>query len=209
MSRPSYAKALGRLLEPLEFQRDEYDWVRVRRDMWECVNLQISWVSGVTVNVEMKDLETEKILQSIPCDPPIFLPPVSMRIGHLIDRRDRWWKNNPNGPAELTEAVATYGLPWFDTVRTVEDQAARWYGRANASLWRSSESPLGRVSPWRRSGIVRLAASLYRMGELAEARALFEAPVPKTANPSLVNEGRCVQRWLDAQVKAIPQAIGE
>lgn len=59
-----------------------------------------------------------------------------MRIGQLIDRHDRWWKNDPNGPEELTEAVSTYGLPWFDTVRTVEDQAARWYGRASASLWR-------------------------------------------------------------------------
>ena len=73
MSRPSYAKALTKLLQPLGFQRDGYDWIRVRGDMWECVNLQISWLGGVTANIEMKDLETEKILQSIPCDPPIFL----------------------------------------------------------------------------------------------------------------------------------------
>lgn len=205
MSRPSYAKALTKLLQPLGFQRDGYDWIRVRGDIWECVNLQISWLGGVTANIEMKDLETEKILQSIPCDPPIFLQPVSTRIGRLIDQHDRWWKNDPNGPEELAEAVSTYGLPWFDTVRTVEDQADRWYGRARASLWRSSDYPLGGVSPWRMS-IVPLAVTLYRMGELAEARALFEAPVPKTANPLSVTRGRRVQQWLNSQAEAIPPA---
>lgn len=203
MSRPSYPKSLDRLLKPLGFERDGYDWIRVRGGMWECVNLQISWVAGVTANIEMKDLETEKILQSIPCDPAIFLAPARMRIGHLIDRHDRWWKNDPDGPEELTEAVRTFGLPWFDTVRTVEDQAERWYGRGNSSLWRSSDHPLGRVSPWR-SSIVELAVTLYRMGEFAEARALFEAPVPKTANPHFVNQGRCVQRWLERQAEASP-----
>lgn len=201
MSRPSYAKAFDKLLEPLGFQRAAYDWIRVRGDMWERVNLQVSWNAGVTANMDMKDLETEKILQSIPCDPPIFLSPISTRIGHLIDRRDRWWKNDPNGPAELTEAVSTYGLPWFDTVRTVGDQAARWYDRAGASVWRSSDYPLGRVSPWRHSSTMALAVTLYRMGEMAEARALFDAPVPKTASPRLVAEGRCVQRWLSGQAE--------
>jgi hypothetical protein len=206
VSRSSYAKALTKLLQPLGFQRDRSDWVRVRGDIWECVNLQISWVAGVTANVQMKDLETEKLLQSIPCDPPIFLPPVSMRIGQLIDRHDRWWKNDPNGPIELTEAINTYGLPWFDTVRTTGDQAARWYGRASASLWRSSEHPLGRVSPWRSSSIVPLAVTLYRMGEVAEAQALFDAPVPKTASPSLVAKGRCVERWLNGQAEVTASA---
>jgi hypothetical protein len=202
VSRPSYPKALSKLLQPLGFQRDGYDWIRIRGNLWECVNLQISWVAGVTANVEMKDLETEKVLQSIPCDPPIFLSAIGIRIGHLIDRRDRWWKNDPNGPEELTEAVNTYGLPWFDTVRTIEDQAAQWYDRGGASQWRSSESPLGRVSPWRSSSILGLAATLYRMGEFAEARALFDAPVPKTANPRLLAQGRCVQQWLNGEAEA-------
>lgn len=204
MSRPSYPKALTNLLKPLGFQRDRYDWVRMRGDIWECVNLQISVVAGVTVNIQMKDLETEKVLKSIPCDPPIFLPPVSMRIGQLIDRHDRWWKNDPDGPEELVQAVLTYGLPWFETVQTIEDQAERWYGRGSANLWRSSESPLGLVSPWRSSSTVGLAVTLYRMGEFAEARALFDAPVPKTASPTLVAKGRCVQRWLAGHVGASP-----
>jgi hypothetical protein len=188
VSRPSYAKALDKLLQPLGFQREGNDWIRVQGDMWECVNLQISWVAGVTANVEMKDLETEKILQAIPCEPPIFMSPVSMRIGHLIDGYDRWWHNAPDGPAELAEAVKIYGLPWFDKVRTLEDQAARWYGRGSAK-------------PWRGASMTKLPVTLYRMGELAEALALFEAPEPKTANPFFVAQARCVQQWLEQKAR--------
>lgn len=182
MSRPSYAKALDRFLQPLGFQREDNDWVRIRGDMWECVNLQISWVAGVTANIEMKDLETEKILQSIPCEKPIFMAPVIVRIGDLINGNDRWWKNAPNGPTELIEAVEAHGLPWFDKVRTPEDQAARWYGRGTQRPW------LGNMTV--------LPITLYRIGELAEALALFEAPVPKTANPVFVARAKCVQLWL-------------
>jgi hypothetical protein len=42
------------------------------------------------------------------------------------------------------------------------------------------------------------------MGELAEGRALFEAPVPKRAIPFLVVQGRCVLQWLESQSKADP-----
>lgn len=182
MSRSSYSKALDRLLRPLGFQREGSDWIRVRGELWECVNLQISWVAGVTANIEMKDLETEKILRSIPCEKPIFMAPISMRIGHLIDGYDRWWKNAPHGPAELVAAVETYGLPWLDKVRTPEDQATRWYGRETKRPWRGN--------------MTVLPITLYRMGELAEALALFDAPVPKTANPVFVAQAKCVQLWL-------------
>jgi hypothetical protein len=43
--------------------------------------------------------------------------------------------------------------------------------------------------------------TLYRLGALEEALALFEAPVPKTAIPDLVAAGRCMQRWLEVQLR--------
>ena len=189
MSRPSYPKALDKLLQPRGFQRDGYDWVRVRGDMWECVNLQISWVAGVTANIQMKDLETEKIIQAIPCEPPNFMDLVSVRIGHLIDNHDRWWKNAPNGPAELAEAVKIYGLPWFDKVRTLEEQAARWYGR-------KSTRP-----QWRNPYLTELAVTLFRLGEIDEALALFNSPAPKTGPPLRVIWGTCVQKWLEREAQ--------
>ncbi|MGH6909206.1 MAG: DUF4304 domain-containing protein [Phenylobacterium sp.] len=186
MSAPSYAKALDRLLQPLGFRREGDDWIRVRGSLWECINLQVSWVAGVTANVQMKDLETEAILQAIPCEEPIFMSPVSWRIGQLVDGYDKWWRNAPNGPAELTAAVEAYGLPQFDKVRTLEDQAAKWYGRGGDRAWRSPS-------------LAALAVTLYRMGALVEARSLFESMPPRTAIPSLVARGRCVQRWLESE----------
>lgn len=188
MSRPSYAKALQGLLEPLGFKREGNEWIRIRGDMWECVDLQISAIAGVTANVGAKDLVTEQILNKIPCAKPIFMSPLSIRIGQLIDGYDKWWLKEPNGPAELVDAVQAFGLPWFERVRTLEEQAANWYGR-------------GSDKPWSGRSIMTLAVTLYRMGETAEARALFESPVPRTVNPYLLAEAQCVQSWLEKRAR--------
>lgn len=189
MTRLSYTKAIDRALAPLGFERSGKDWIRLRGDIWDCVNLQNSWVDGsVTVNLYAKDLETERILKAIECGAVLGIRLAGERIGMLIDGYDRWWKNDPNGPAELAEAVREYGLPWFDRVSTLEDQAAHWYFRTATA------------QPWRKPNLTALAVTLYRLGQAEEALALFEAPVPKTAIATLVTEGRCVQRWLKEQV---------
>jgi hypothetical protein len=77
-------------------------------------------------------------------------------------------------------------LPWFETVRTVEQQLAQWYGG-------------GKLRPWR--GGAAAAITLYRLGRIEDALALFDAPEPKTANPYAVTTGRCVQRWLKEQLE--------
>lgn len=188
MSRSSYAKALDKLLTPHGFRREGSEWIRTRGDMWECVDLQVSSVAGVTSNVAKKDLQTERILQNISCEKPFAPGQIVVRLGHLIDGYDRWWKNSSDGPAEMSAAVESYGLPWFDRVNTLEEQLAHWYGGGVAKPWRSSH-PLER------------AVTLYRLGRPEEALALFDAPVPKTANPYTVTTGRCVQRWLKEQLE--------
>lgn len=190
MTRLSYTKALDDLLRPLGFERQKREWTRVRADMQEQLDLQKSWIDGgVTVNVWAKDLETERILKAIECEEVLGIRQFGVRIGNLIDGRDRWWKNDPNGPVEVAEAVRVYGMPWFDKVQSLQDQAAEWYGR-------------GTTWPWNSPNLTVLAVTLYRLGALDEALALFDAPVPKTAIPTLVAEGRCVQRWLQGQKSA-------
>jgi hypothetical protein len=184
---PPYAKALHALLKPLGFARKGNDWTRVRGDIWECVDIQGSWLGGVTVNVSAKDIKTAELLAGIPCEKELWLRSITTRVGTLIDGYDRWWKDDPNGPEEMAEAVKVYGLPWFDRVRSVEDQAARWYGRHSGQ------------SPWRNPRLPELAVSLYRLGQVEEALKLFEAPERKTTSPLLMTESRCVERWLKAQ----------
>lgn len=189
MTRLSYTKALDRALQPWGFAREGKDWIRLRGEIRDRVNLQKSWVDGsVTVNLFAKNLETERILKSIPCDDVLGIVSFGQRIGELIDGRDRWWKDHPHGPTEVAEAVQAYGIPWFERVRTLEDEASKWYGR-------------GTTGSWRKPNLTVLAVTLFRLGLLEEALALFEEPVPKTAIPALVTEGRCVQRWLQAQVR--------
>jgi hypothetical protein len=188
MTRPSYLRAIDRVLEPIGFARRGRDWVRVRGDIEERVDLQKSGIDGgVTLNVWAKDLQTERILRSIPCHTVLGIRQVGVRIGALMDGYDRWWRNDPEGPAELAEAVQLYVVPWFDRVRTLEDQASNWYGR-------------GTQQPWRKPNLAALVVTLVRLGCVEEALALFEAPVPKTAIPALVAEGRCVQLWLKSQL---------
>ncbi len=183
----SYSKALNDLLAPLGFERSGDDWTRVRGDMWECVNRQASWM-GVRVNFLMKDLETEKLFLAIfASEGAVRMPPVSMTIGQLIDGYDRWWTSGqPNGPDDMAEAVLRYGLPWFDKVRTPEQQAEHWYGRKTILSVRGYHGP----------SYVGLALSLHRMGETAEACEALRKPVPKTAIPSSVRRVAKTREWL-------------
>jgi hypothetical protein len=192
MSRtPPFAKALHALLKPVGFKRKGNDWTRIRDGMLERIDIQGSWLGGVTANVSAWDVKTAEILEAIPCEEELWLPPTRMRVGHLIDGYDRWWKDEPNGPTEMAEAVRVYGLPWFDRVRSVEDQAARWYGRHSAE------------SPWRGPSLPALAVTLYRLGELEEALTLFQAPERRTTPPNYVAKCRCVERWLKTQASEL------
>lgn len=189
MTRLSYTSALDLALQPLGFTRVGRDWKRIRGEIQDWVNLQKSWVDGsVTVNLFAKNLETERILESIPCDEDLGVVQFGKRIGELIDGRDRWWKNDPNGPTEVAEAVQVFGIPWFERVRSLEDEASQWYGR-------------GRTRPWRTPNQTVLAVTLFRLGALDEALALFDEPVPKTAISTVVTKGRCVERWLQDQAR--------
>ena len=185
MTRMSYNTALNKTLKPLGFKREGKNWVRVRGDMRECVNLQTSTYLGTTANLYAKDLKTEKLLgEALSTDKPHLLPE-TQRIGGLIDGHDRWWRRDPNGPASLAQAVGTFGVPWFDKVRTLEDQAELWYGRYGGSAW------------WRGPPLIYLALTLYRMGCLDEALTAIRRPVPRTAIPSWVANVAAVREWLE------------
>jgi len=95
--------------------------------------------------------------------------------------------------------VRTYGLPWFDKVRSLEEQASNWY-------YRGAKVALGKTA-----NLPELAVTLYRLGALDEALALFDAPAPRTANEEMVTEARCVQRWLQDQARdaSIHDASGQ
>lgn len=194
MTQISYAKALDVALRPLGFSREGDNWVRVRGDMWECVNRQSSWRGGVTVNLDMKDLETEKLFLKISGPQgAVLMPPISMRIGTLMDGHGHWWKSDqPGGPSTLVKAVVEKGLPWFDRVRTLEEQAENWFDRRGALTARGYHGP----------SLVGLALTLYRMGETREACEVLQKPVPRTAIPASVQSVARVREWMGCEAAA-------
>jgi hypothetical protein len=142
----------------------------------------------VTVNLWAKDLETERLfLEIFGPEGATQMPPAETRIGALIDGRDRWWKaDEPDGPGDLARSVLKYGLPWFERVQTLEDQAELWFFRSTALT-----AP-GYLGP----SAVGLALTLYRLGRTAEACEILARPVTKTANPTVVHNVRRLREWL-------------
>ena len=59
MTGRRYARVLNQALKPFGFRRAGLNWVRVRGDIEEIVNIQPSWLGGRTVNLLVKDLETK------------------------------------------------------------------------------------------------------------------------------------------------------
>lgn len=189
MTRLSYTRALDNLLFPLGFTREKEFWSRVTGEVLEQFDLQKDWVDGaVTVNLWAKNLETERIVKTIPCKSGLGIVQSGKRLGRIIDGPEggnRWWKNDPGGPVEVARLVRDHGLPWFSKVTTLEDQARHWYGGARGT--------------WKNGNLAALVVTLYRLGKLDEALALFDEPIPRTALPVMIEEARCVQRWLEEQ----------
>lgn len=187
MSSRSFVSALQSALEPHQFDRRGDDWIRVRGDIWECVNRQAGR-GGVTVNLYMRDLQTEKLYRKVFADDPAAeTPAIYQRLGILIDGYDHWWKAGERDSARnMAAALVEHGLPWFDRVRTLEDQAEIWFRR---SIAHSTPSYYGYP-------LVQLALTLYRMGEVEEACALVRRPPPRTALPDMIAKVSRTSEWL-------------
>lgn len=189
MARRSYSTVMDKALKPYGFTRDRLKWTRVRGDVIEMIDIQPSRYSGRTANVSIKNLETEKIYAEI-LEPlgDTYMFWISSRLGHLIDNCDRWWEDQPDGPEDMAALTVQYALPWFDEFSSLEQQATQWYGRG-------IENSRGYYAP----GLIGLALTLYRMGEIDEALSVLAKPVPKLAIRSWVAKVVRVRDWLLAQ----------
>jgi hypothetical protein len=186
MSRKSYVSALDEVLKPLGFQRAGRVWSRQVGSVLERIDLQVSSIAGTTANLWTKDLATEALLQeAIPWKRPIGIIQEGYRIGELMEGKlDRWWKNDPNGPAELAEALKVHAPGYFEGHRSIEAQA-RYFGRG---------SPRWYWVP----GRIYLALTLYRMGEIEEACNVLSDP-PKSLVGTWKAQVDSVRDWLGCQ----------
>jgi hypothetical protein len=185
VTRKSYAAAIDGVLKPIGFARQGKEWVRKIGTVVEHVGLQVSSIAGTTANLWSYDAATNDLLKvAIPWKPDAGMVLSTRRIGQLMDGHDRWWKNDPNGPIELAEAIKTHAPSFFEARRSLEDQA-RCFGRAEP-----------RWKPGSTASRIYLALTLYRMGEMEEARAVLQNP-PKTAPASWLTQAESVRDWLE------------
>jgi hypothetical protein len=184
MTRKSYAAALDEVLRPMGFTRDGKQWSRKVGTIVEKVGLQWSQFAGTTVNLWSRDSATDELLRkAVPDTDGIAFG--TTRLGQLIDGNDRWWKNDPSGPAEVAELIKLHAERFFEGHRCLEDQA-RLFGRANPR-WTRSNTP----------NRIYLALTLYRMGEVEEACRALTNP-PRTAPASALAMAERVRQWLEA-----------
>lgn len=180
---------MDKALKPHGFARDKLKWTRIRGENIETVDIQPSQYKGRTVNLSMKNLQTEKLYAEILA--PLgdtFMLWISPRLGAVIDGRDRWWEDEPDGPENMAALTIEYALPWFDEHSTLEQQATKWFGRG-------IENSRGYYAP----GMIGLALTLYRMGEVDEALTVLAKPVPRLAIVSWVEKVVCVREWMLAR----------
>ena len=182
MKPRSYSRALDEVLVPMGFERNGKHWSRICGDMLEEVEHQVSQFAGSTANLWTKDLATEELFrEAVPWKRPLFMLQTAQRIGYLVSGRDRWWRGDPNGPAELAEAIRVHAPPYFESLRSLEAQATR-FGRS-MEKW---GGPASRMY---------LALTLYRMGEREEACRALRNP-PKRLTPNWLAEIESVRQWL-------------
>lgn len=195
MSRKTYPAALNEVLAPMGFKREGMMFSRPHGDLIEQVDLQVSQIAGVTANLWTLNPATEALhRQAVPGRPPLYWRMFMVRIGELIDGHDRWWRRDPNGPAELAQAVQIHAPAFFDARRSLEAQAFE-YGRS-APSWKN---PFTRIY---------LALTLYQMDELDEACAALTNPA-KALSPADQAEVDGVRRWLGCPgIDAGPVAPG-
>ena len=174
------------VLKPMGFVREGREWSRQVGSIEEMVDLQTSQFAGTTANLWSKDLATEELLrEAVPWLKPAVMVIFPSRIGQLMEGRDRWWKNDPNGPVELSQAVGAHAQAFFENHRSLEDQALKF----------------GRLSPKWSGSRINLALTLYRMGEIDEAYQALEN-LPKTIPEVWKRQAESVRNWiLESQSK--------
>jgi len=147
------------------------------------IDLQVSSIAGITANLWTKDVATEDLLrEAIPWKRPIGIIQEGYRIGGLMEGNlDRWWKNDPNGPVELAEALRMHAPPYFEARRSLEDQANLFGRKATRWYWVPNR--------------MYLALTLYRMGEVEEACRALSNP-PKSLVGTWKDQVDSVRDWI-------------
>jgi hypothetical protein len=127
---------LDELLKPLGFRRRSSTWNRRAGQVVDVVDVQISKAGDTaTVNAGVMDTnvyamvwgrEPSGFVQTLECT-------VAVRIGPLMDGKDRWWPLEQGQILEMAEQVAKHALPFLDRIRS-RARMAQWLVDADVTM---------------------------------------------------------------------------
>jgi hypothetical protein len=200
MARLNYKQALDAVLAPMGFTYRDHSaqypgigkrervWDRERDGFRESVFLGYSNYFGMTADFLLDDLTTRALYKEARPGGDGLL----IRTGRISEitggAHSGWFKDDPHGPEALAALVKELAEPWFNEVRSLEDQAVKWYYRGTPSKGTPTSREIG------------LALTLYRMGEFDEAIAAADVPPRRTRPKSWADDVYGVRDWLIARV---------
>ncbi|WP_300781038.1 DUF4304 domain-containing protein [Enhydrobacter sp.] len=120
----AFVTQLDKVFEPLGFKRHKNVWNREVSSFVDVADIQMrKGGDACTLNVGVLDPDIHSTLWGEPRPRFVEQPTctVAVRIGELIDGRDRWWSINDEGAIEDIGRTATaYALPFLERMHARE-----------------------------------------------------------------------------------------
>ena len=149
MSTKKLISAIDVILKPLGFVRKGMTWNRRSSDVIDIIDVQISKL-GETVTLNAGVLDIVVYLCIWDKVPPVFVEEpfatVRIRIGDLLDHKDKWWKiDQDNSVTEILSVINDTLIPFFDRLHR-RDEMAAWLDRPEVAKRRQPVEILARAS---------------------------------------------------------------
>jgi uncharacterized protein DUF4304 len=160
MTSKTLVKHLDSLLVPLGFVRRKAVWNRKVGLLTYAFDIQVSKAGdAITINIGVLDTYVHKTLWD--SDPPDIVEPpactVSIRIGELIDGKDKWWPiDDEKYIQEIPKTVSELVIQFLERMHTLEEMET-WLANSKSGI---SKFPAYRIG---------LAIIKYRLGKTVEA----------------------------------------
>ena len=167
MRKLNYNTAVDLALQGHGFERKKSAWRRISGPYIDIFEVQISSnLRELTINIDIVDKLTFEIYTGNETDiwTHFYYVFTSMRLGSLVDLRDRWWsRSDPETPGKILEAVRNLGMPYVENAHSLDFLHSQFQRQVNR--------------PW--SGAhdyVFMAITRARMGRIEEALDLLKDP---------------------------------
>lgn len=176
MKRLTYSKSVGDVLVAAGFHKSGRNrWLREVGEYLDAVDIQMGRdLKDLTVNLHLRNRVAKDLINaSAPAGAPGLSYTLSKRLGLLEGRFDKWWnRSDPEGPAQVADAIKTHALPFLDGLHSLE-ALMTYLEPERETKWRDTTRRM------------ELAITLARLGRNQDAIDLLSDPPKRIDGPWL------------------------